>query len=208
MFYQQRGEHYHIASLQLNDKFATAPFPVLQSDFNHHYPHYSSIAKRIAYVSNESGYYELWTANQLGSDRKQLTNLKQSIRYPHWSHDGTKIAFCSSYPGGFSHWNIRSGERMTEEEFSHNHCYSICYTSDGKEVIIGAHGVTIIYNVKTETHQLHHIPGIHSVSSAFREASEVCNIINETNTHLEDVGFKLTTDNGLKFILSWNKKIE
>ena len=143
---------------------------------------------------------------------KQIRALPSmgSVRSVSFSPDGTKIAFCSSYPGGFSHWNIRSGEMMTEEEFSNNQCSSICYTSDGKEVIIGAYAVTIIYNVKTETHHQSNFLGgpTKSVSSAFREASEVCNIINETNTHLEDVGFKLTTDNGLKFILSWNKRIE
>ena len=125
-----------------------------------------------------------------------------------FSPDGTKIAFCSRNNGGFSHWNIRSSEMMVEQEFSSDHCSSICYTSDGKQVIIGTYSGTIISDVKTETHQMHAERGSHkSVSSAFREASEVYNIINETNTHLEDVGFELTTDNGLEFILSWNNRI-
>jgi Tol biopolymer transport system component len=93
LYYQQRGEKYHIASLKLDETIATSPFPVIQSDFNHHYPDYSAINKKIVYVSNESGYYELWSADNQGRNRKQLTNLKQTIRYPNWSHDGTKIAF-------------------------------------------------------------------------------------------------------------------
>jgi WD40 repeat protein len=126
-----------------------------------------------------------------------------------FSPDGTKIAFCSSNPGGFSHWNIRSGEMMAEREFSLDYCSSICYTSDGKQVIIAGMYAIIIYNVKTETHQRIKPRGQpRSVSSAFKEASEVYNIINEANTHLEDVGFKLTTENGLEFILSWNDRIE
>jgi len=99
LFYQQRAEKYHIASLQLDNKLAAAPFPVIQSDFNHHYPHYSSITKRIAYVSNESGFYELWSADKFGANRKQLTNLRQSIRYPHWSNNGEKIAFLAPVEG-------------------------------------------------------------------------------------------------------------
>ena len=93
LFYQQRTEKYHIASLQLNNAIAASPFPVVQSDYNHHYPNYSSVAKKFVYVSNESGYYELWSANSDGSNRTQLTHLKHSIRYPSWSHDGTKVAF-------------------------------------------------------------------------------------------------------------------
>ena len=47
-----------------------------------------------------------------------------------------------------------------------------------------------------------------SISFAFREASEVFNIIKETNKHLEELGFEIITEDGLEFILSWNKKIE
>jgi len=93
LYYQQRDEKYHIASLQVNQDIATSPFPVIQSDFNHHYPDYSAVTNKIVYVSNESGYYELWSANTNGSERKQLTNLKKTIRYPKWSHDGTRVAF-------------------------------------------------------------------------------------------------------------------
>ncbi len=93
LFYQQRDERYHIASLQLNDKLASSPFPVLQSDFNHHSADYSAVNDKITYVSNESGFYEIWQANPDGSQRQQLTYLKQTVRYPKWSHDGRKIAF-------------------------------------------------------------------------------------------------------------------
>ena len=93
LYYQQRDEKYHIASLKLNETVATSPFPVIQSDFNHHYPDYSPVADKLVYVSSESGYYELWSADKQGHNREQLTKLKQTIRYPRWSHDGTKIAF-------------------------------------------------------------------------------------------------------------------
>ncbi|PKG84993.1 hypothetical protein CXF85_05115 [Colwellia sp. 75C3] len=93
LFYQQRDEDYHIASLQLNGTVAASPFPVIQSDFNHHYPDYSAVAQKLIYVSNESGFYELWLADINGENREKLTNLKQTIRYPKWSFDGKKVAF-------------------------------------------------------------------------------------------------------------------
>jgi Tol biopolymer transport system component len=67
-----------------------------RSDFSHHSPDYSEKHKRFAYVSNESGYYELWSANTKGEARKQLTQLKKNISYPSWSHDGSHIAFLAS----------------------------------------------------------------------------------------------------------------
>jgi len=93
LYYQHREEKYFIASLELNTDTAISPFPVIQSDYNHHYPNYSSHSKQLVYVSNESGFYELWLANIEGNERRQLTQLKQTIRYPKWSHDGNKVAF-------------------------------------------------------------------------------------------------------------------
>jgi len=93
LFYQQRAEDYHIASLQLKYEKAASPFPVIQSDFNHHYPDYSAKADKLVYVSNESGFYELWLADVNGDNREKLTSLKQNIRYPKWSFDGKKVAF-------------------------------------------------------------------------------------------------------------------
>jgi len=93
LFYQQHDEDYHIASLQLKGEVAASPFPVIKSDFNHHYPDYSQAAEKLVYVSNESGFYELWLADINGENREKLTNLKQTIRYPKWSFDGKKVAF-------------------------------------------------------------------------------------------------------------------
>ncbi|SEK64503.1 component of the Tol biopolymer transport system [Colwellia chukchiensis] len=100
LYYQQRKEQYYIASLTLNSDTTTSPFPVIQSEFNHLYPDYSRAANKMAYVSNESGNYELWVANSDGSERKKLTHLQQTIRYPKWSFDGKKIAFLAPTASG------------------------------------------------------------------------------------------------------------
>jgi len=95
LFYQQRPENYYIARLSLNNTVASSPLPVIQSTYNHLYPHYSSVNNKIIYLSNESGHYELWSADVDGKKREQLTHLQRTIRYPRWSHDGTKVAFLS-----------------------------------------------------------------------------------------------------------------
>lgn len=96
LFYQQRIENEDIVSLELNNTIASSPFPVIQSSFNHFSPDYNEEHDRFAYISNESGFNELWSAKPDGSARKQLTQLKQVIHFPKWSRDGTKIAFLSS----------------------------------------------------------------------------------------------------------------
>jgi len=95
LFYQQRPENYYVARLSLNNTVASSPLPVIQSSFNHLHPHYSSVNKKIVYLSNESGHYELWTASIDGKNRQQLTHFQRTIRYPRWSNDGKKVAFLS-----------------------------------------------------------------------------------------------------------------
>jgi len=93
LFFQQRSEKYTLTSLALNDDVASTPFPIIESADSHHYPNYSNATQKIAYVSNESGFNELWIADKQGQNRQQITFLKKSVRYPYWSHDGKKIAF-------------------------------------------------------------------------------------------------------------------
>jgi len=100
LFYQQRRDGSYLNSLPLNNSIVSSPFPVLKSNFNYSSPDYHEESDLITYGSNESGFFELWSAKTDGSQRKQLTNLKQNIRYPRWSHDGKKIAFLAPLPTG------------------------------------------------------------------------------------------------------------
>jgi Tol biopolymer transport system component len=93
LYYQERKEKSSLVSFQLNHVIASSPFPVLQSNFTYESPDYSAVNDLIVFSSNESGFDELWSAKPDGYNRKQLTNLKLTIRYPKWSHDGKKIAF-------------------------------------------------------------------------------------------------------------------
>jgi len=100
LFYQVLSDRYHISHLQLGGSVSNSPFPTLQSEFNHLNSDYSKISNRIAYSSNESGYYEVWSSDPSGANKKQLTNLKQQVLTPRWSHDGQKIAFLSPSDDG------------------------------------------------------------------------------------------------------------
>ncbi|WNC70268.1 winged helix-turn-helix domain-containing protein [Thalassotalea nanhaiensis] len=100
LFFQHRLEHYQVSSLSVKSDITASPFPVLQSKFNHLSADYSVSQDKITYVSNESGFYELWSANSDGSHRQQLTFIEDTVKYPKWSNDGSKIAFLSANRSG------------------------------------------------------------------------------------------------------------
>ena len=78
--------------VELDAQVASSPFPLLESEFNFRYPNYSSSAQKLAVISNESGFDELWISDLDGIKKHQLTNLKQTIENPVWSHDGKYFA--------------------------------------------------------------------------------------------------------------------
>ncbi len=82
-----------LSSLSLGGDLAASPFPFMQSEYSYHSPHYSSAVNRLAFISNESGFDEIWMSNIDGTARTKLTNLSSHLTFPRWSHDGKSIAF-------------------------------------------------------------------------------------------------------------------
>ncbi len=57
-------------------------------------PSWSPDGKRIAFYSDRSGSYQVWTIRPDGSGLKQLTDLEEgSGNFPVWSPDGVRVAF-------------------------------------------------------------------------------------------------------------------
>ncbi|KZN30859.1 winged helix-turn-helix domain-containing protein [Pseudoalteromonas luteoviolacea] len=95
IFFQTRRENYFVASYQLGDEVAISPQPLIESHFANQSAVYSKEQNKLAFLSNESGYYELWLSDQDGFNRTQLTHLNKKLRYPTWSADGTKLLVVS-----------------------------------------------------------------------------------------------------------------
>ncbi|ALO35755.1 hypothetical protein CMT41_14290 [Colwellia sp. MT41] len=143
LYYQERIETSSLVSLQLNDAIASSPFPVLKSDFTYESPDYNPIIDLIVFSSNESGFDELWSAKPDGSARKQLTNLKQTLRYPKWSHDGQNVAFLAPLSedrgDGIYIYSVKN-ERVTllsSPFFQHNRPN---WSMDDKQIISAIYG--------------------------------------------------------------------
>jgi Tol biopolymer transport system component len=56
-------------------------------------PQWSPDGSEIAFYSNRSGTYQLWTIQADGSGLRQLTDVPDGAWFPYWSPDGTRIAF-------------------------------------------------------------------------------------------------------------------
>jgi len=67
------------------------------------YPAISS-GNRLAYVSLESGKYDLWMMDTDGSDKLQLTGDDAREYFPSWSPDGNSIVFASNASGLSNLW--------------------------------------------------------------------------------------------------------
>jgi Tol biopolymer transport system component/serine/threonine protein kinase len=55
--------------------------------------------QRLAFYSNRTGKYEIWTVNRDGGDRQQLTR-SPGAHYPVWSPDGGRMAYSTHSPNG------------------------------------------------------------------------------------------------------------
>src|SRR5262249_36327741 len=72
---------------------AGSPQLFLSSKGNFGLPYFSADGKKIVFESSRSGYDEIWTVNNDGSNPAQLTFLKGLSGTPRWSYDGHSVAF-------------------------------------------------------------------------------------------------------------------
>ena len=67
-------------------------------------PSWSSDGKEIAFCSNRSGSYQIWTMKHNGKQQQQLTDLAVPALFPDFSPDGERIAFMAGVGADVDIW--------------------------------------------------------------------------------------------------------
>jgi Tol biopolymer transport system component/DNA-binding winged helix-turn-helix (wHTH) protein len=102
-------------------------------------PRLSPDGRRLVFMSDRSGYMEIWVSNRDGSAALQLTNL-HACGTPRWSPDGLWVAFDSTNGGPSAVWVISSmggtPRPLVKDQFE-NAVPS--WSNDGKWVYFGSH---------------------------------------------------------------------
>ena len=58
-------------------------------------PRFSPDGQKVAFASNRSGNWDIWSVNLDGTNLQQLTSTETDEIAPCWSPDGSKIAYCT-----------------------------------------------------------------------------------------------------------------
>lgn len=98
VFYHSSRSVPQLGFLPLEQQVIGAVFPLTAAEARYEAPDYSEALHALVYVSNESGYTEIWRADVKMEQREQLTRLFGMVKYPQWSNDGRYIAFIGRLP--------------------------------------------------------------------------------------------------------------
>src|SRR5215469_16914152 len=96
------------------------PAAVISSPRDQSSPQFSPDGKRIAFMSNRSGSYEIWVCDGNGQNAVQVTSFGGPlVTNPTWSPDGERLAFDSNAAGQFDIYVVGSNggkpQRMTTD---------------------------------------------------------------------------------------------
>ena len=99
----------------------------------------SSTAPVIAFVSDQSGDYEVWTVRLDGSGLHRLTRSKGQDETPAWSPDGRRIAFVSYRTRWPKVWVMNvNGSRPRQLTRGYSKEGTPVWTRDGKHIVYGS----------------------------------------------------------------------
>jgi dipeptidyl aminopeptidase/acylaminoacyl peptidase len=100
------------------------------------HPAFSPDGRRIAYSSNRTGATEIWTANDDGSDPRQLTFYDGPVVIlPQWSPDGNRVVFSSQVLGNRDIYVMRSdGSQPVRLTWELSHDDNPSWSRDGSSV--------------------------------------------------------------------------
>lgn len=99
LYFHSMSSSPQLAYLPVGPQLVSALFPLTASDHRFESPDYHGKRDALIYISNESGYSEIWMADAFMQNRQQLTFLQSRVKYPSWSHRGDQVMFVARFPG-------------------------------------------------------------------------------------------------------------
>jgi Tol biopolymer transport system component len=127
-------QHFESVNIWRSDLSAGKPAERLIDSAHWSYePAWSADGKRVVFLSDRSGYGELWVADQDGKRPQQWTFLKlPRLGSPRWSPDGRRIAFTAPGPRGSSIFLIDGPAAAPRPVPGAERCGYLDWSSDGK----------------------------------------------------------------------------
>jgi Tol biopolymer transport system component len=112
-----------------------APSQLIPSTRSECAPAYSPDGRRIAFMSDLSGHFEIWVCDNDGSNALKLTSLGGGdASAPRWSPDGRKIAFDALVEGNQSIYVIGAHGGAHQRLTAGPHDRYPCWSHDGKSI--------------------------------------------------------------------------
>lgn len=127
-------------------------------------PNYSPDGSKVAFVSNRSGQYEVWTADADGRNPAQVTRLEGSIiGLPQWSPDGRSLAF-DARPQANSHLYVVNATGGIAQQITQDttDVVAVRWSRDGESLYFGSDrsGAWRVWNIDRrggEARQVTHV---------------------------------------------------
>jgi len=130
------------ADLTASDPAATAR-QLIHSDGREERPSWSPDGKRIANISSQTGYDEVWVGDADGAHRMPITHLKPwRLGPPRWSPDGRTILFVVRGNGTMEVDRVASDGRTPPARVAlPDGSHEVCWSHDGQWVYFQAMGL-------------------------------------------------------------------
>jgi TolB protein len=115
-----------------------------ESRFKEFGGNWSPDGKRVVFISDRSGNYDIWTATERGAGLRQLTTDEADDVYPTWSPDGTRVAFLSTRSREIAIWTMNAdGSDQQQVTAGGNGDWGTAWSPDGKRIIFGSSRVSV-----------------------------------------------------------------
>lgn len=133
-------DRIYVGMLDFNRNQPETPRSIFpDSRFSDYGGFWSPDGKRISFVSDRAGNYDIWTATRQGRDLRQLTTDPADDVYGAWSPDGKEIAFLSTRSGEVAIWLMNAdGSNQRQVTAGGNGDWGTSWSPDGRRILFGS----------------------------------------------------------------------